>query len=185
MNQTTRLSNSSDIVHPRYLGPLLLFRASRSPMQRHRQSQFCETCPIPLVIRADERRREKAVRQSNPRPKRRFRPWVCAGVASGLKYAPNRRQRRVAFGQPKRRCDLRVNEYAAYSKSRRSDASKMKATSVGVGRTRGVNSSHRLRNDRETVWYAVTPAGSLQAGVIVTPKRQNSCSRKNRLSASS
>src|SRR6516165_3611676 len=46
-------------------------------------------------------------------------PWVRAGVASSLNYAPDRRQLRDAFfGQPmvmaqKRRCDPRVNEYTA------------------------------------------------------------------------
>src|SRR5438552_588558 len=50
----------------------------------------------------------------------------------------------------------------------------MNATSVGVGRTRGVNSSQRLCNDRETTWYVVTPAGSLQLDISVLPRDRQS-----------
>jgi hypothetical protein len=38
-------------------------------------------------------------------------PWVRAGVASGSKYAPNQRQRRVAFGHPRRCWRITQDEY--------------------------------------------------------------------------
>jgi hypothetical protein len=44
---------------------------------------------LPLVVRADERRRVKAVPTELARTQTAAWPWVRAGVASSLNYAPD------------------------------------------------------------------------------------------------
>jgi hypothetical protein len=53
-------------------------------------SQFVRHDPsLPLVVRADERRRVKAVPTELARTQTAAWPWVRAGVASSLNYAPD------------------------------------------------------------------------------------------------